>query len=773
MSMDAPSDPRPPVRFYAFGPFVADSVKRLLLREGAAVPLTSKAFDILLTLIAHRDRIVEKDDFMREVWQGAIVEDNNLVRNISTLRKALDEGRDDHRYIVTVPGRGYRFVADVEAGSAVPIVPVAKDESPVAPPLVTTLAPAERVMSRWLYGAIAGAATLVAGLGLALMWVQFPKAPAPSNHPSKIWQLTFDSGLQGEPSWSPDGRMVAYSSDRAGNLDIWVQSVPDGVPFRLTTSAEHDWQPDWSPDGRSVVFRSERNGGGLFVVPASGGAEQQIANFGFHPRWSPDGTRVFFHRSNFQGLNLGAREVFVVNLDGTPARNVRSDVVREFSSFQTAWHPDGRRISIWGTHRTEGLSFWTVPLDEGAPVRSEISEGVQTRLKESAVSFSNPDRIPVAFRWSPSGDALFFEGRSEGVLNLWKINVDPKTLEWREGPERLTTGAELNAELTLTADGRRLAFVSRTEHIRLWSFPFDANAGRLTGPGTPITADGMNALSPDISPDGKQLVYCVERGGRQELWAKSLEDGRETRLVAGDRFRRANPRWSYDSHDVAYTRRENGRSGNAADYSSAIVVASSTGGGEQIFPAVGSMPDMLLDWSTDGAWILGASRHSNRGAYALALFPINPDHDRVARTLASDPHRDLWQARFSPNQKWVSFAAAQPGASAIYSMPARGGTQVAITDGRFFDDRPRWAPDSRTIYFLSNRTGFFNLWGRRFDPDAGVALGEPFEVTRFVGPARTIPPRMIQLGVAITANELVLPISDVSSNIWVLEGLGR
>ncbi len=106
-------------------------------------------------------------------------------------------------------------------------------------------------------------------------------------------------------------------------------------------------------------------------------------------------------------------------------------------------------------------------------------------------------------------------------------------------------------------------------------------------------------------------------------------------------------------------------------------------------------------------------------------------------------------------------------------MPASGGAQVAITDGRFFDDRPRWAPDGRTIYFLSNRTGFFNLWGRRFDPDAGMALGEPFEVTRFVGPAQTIPPRMIQLGVAITAHELVLPISDVSSNIWVLEGLGR
>lgn len=99
--------------FYEFGPFRLDPVERLLLRGNAPVTLTPKVFDILLMLVRNSGRALEKEAFMREIWPDSFVEEGNLNRNISTLRKALGDGQDGQRFIETIPKRGYRFVAPV------------------------------------------------------------------------------------------------------------------------------------------------------------------------------------------------------------------------------------------------------------------------------------------------------------------------------------------------------------------------------------------------------------------------------------------------------------------------------------------------------------------------------------------------------------------------------------------------------------------------------------------------------------------------------------
>src|SRR5262247_3967319 len=99
--------------FYEFGQFRVDTVKYVLTREGEVVPLNLKAFEILLALIQHRGQVLEKNELLQRVWPDTVVEENNLARNISALRKALDEQPNEHQYILTVPGRGYRFVASV------------------------------------------------------------------------------------------------------------------------------------------------------------------------------------------------------------------------------------------------------------------------------------------------------------------------------------------------------------------------------------------------------------------------------------------------------------------------------------------------------------------------------------------------------------------------------------------------------------------------------------------------------------------------------------
>ena len=110
---------------FAFGPFVADAVKRQLWREGSLVPITSKTFDVLVVLLEHRDHTVSKDELLNRVWPETSVNENNLARQISSLRRALGQRPDQHDFLVTVPGQGYRFVAEraasgCAAGDAAP-----------------------------------------------------------------------------------------------------------------------------------------------------------------------------------------------------------------------------------------------------------------------------------------------------------------------------------------------------------------------------------------------------------------------------------------------------------------------------------------------------------------------------------------------------------------------------------------------------------------------------------------------------------------------------
>ena len=110
-----------PTHIYEFGPFRVDPRKRLLLHNGNPVRLPAKAFEILLVLLEGEGRLVEKDELMRRVWPEAVVEENNLTVNMSALRRSLTESPGEHRFVVTVPGRGYQFVADVRQLGSEPL----------------------------------------------------------------------------------------------------------------------------------------------------------------------------------------------------------------------------------------------------------------------------------------------------------------------------------------------------------------------------------------------------------------------------------------------------------------------------------------------------------------------------------------------------------------------------------------------------------------------------------------------------------------------------
>src|SRR5215831_11270361 len=114
----------PPANLYEFGDFQLDPAKRRLQRlDGTPIPLTSRVFDTLLFMVEHHDTVLDKERIMEAVWPDSIVEENNLAQAISKLRQIFGETPGSHTYIVTVPGRGYRFVAGVAKRTATPVTP--------------------------------------------------------------------------------------------------------------------------------------------------------------------------------------------------------------------------------------------------------------------------------------------------------------------------------------------------------------------------------------------------------------------------------------------------------------------------------------------------------------------------------------------------------------------------------------------------------------------------------------------------------------------------
>ena len=738
-----PGDP-----LYEFGRFLADPTAGRLYHAGEEVPLTPKCFKVLIVLVEVRGQRVDKDELFRQVWPDTFVEQNNLARTISMIRKALHERDADEEFIVTIPGRGYRFAAPVRqltrADKDAPRTPA--PDAPAGPAgLFVPVAKAG-----FIPRAAAVAAIMVCGAA-AWMLARSPAAPSGEAPGRKLWQLTSTGRLEGEPTWSPDGRRVAYSSDRSGNFDIWVQPVGGGTPAQITSGPARDWQPSWSPDGRAVAFRSERDGGGLYVVSSDGGGERRISTFGYDPRWSPDGKTLLFRDS---------LDAYVVGQDAAGPSRVASEALAGFAGrFRIAWHPDGRRLSVYGTDREHGASFWTIATDGGRRVRSRVAPSVARRLQDAGLRLGN-------FAWSPEGDSLYFEGRSEGTENLWRITVDPRSLEWIGGPERLTTGSSLESGLSLSPDGTRLAFGSRVESTIAWSLPFDPVAGRITGTGEPITPDGANAEILDMSPDGRQLVYRVNGRNRHELWIRSIDRRADRLRTVEANAAIIQPRWSRDGTQLAYLRRPS-NSGRAA----VVLLAADDKGGERVLTPAGS-PEMVYDWSADGQSLLVRCR-TNSVQSAICRMSNAAPSEREMRVIAADAHRNLYSAKHSPDERWVSFIAApDPTRSTVFVSPADGGAWIPITDGRYFEDKPRWSPDGRTLYFLSNRTGFWNLWGRRFDSRVGTPAGDPFQVSRFDSTSQMIR-NLSDLQIAITRDQLILPITESSGAIWVLENVDR
>ena len=756
-------------RLVRFGTYEVDLPAGELKKCGVKLKLSGQPFQVLAILLEQPGTIVTREELQKRLWPDTFVDvDHNLNTAINKIREVLRDSAESPRFVETVPRRGYRFIAPVE-GAGVEKTPAELLNSGMAKPAA---------LHGWALrvSMLIGACALLAGTGLFIYkWRQVSGPP----RQRPLTRVTFDDGLQSSATWSPDSRFIAYSSDRGGKFDIWVQQVSGGDPVQVTKRPGNNLQPDWSPDGKYIAYRSEDGEGGLFVVPALGGEgqERKIVSFGYLPRWSPDSSQILF-QTHFGPLAIETlNRFYVTQLDGTPPREVLAEFLAKYklSPGSAVWHPDGKRITVWVSDPVgTGPSFWTVPITEGVAIKTEIDPVIKKQLAEVATKGEEGPFAPGrSFTWSPSGKALYFECPYRGAINIWKLTIDPETLR-ASAIDRLTTGPGPDAGVAISADGRRLAFTATSEAIRNWLFTFNATSGLLSKDGRAISSHERSASMPVLSRDGKMVAFCVSRAGRQELWEKSLLDGREAPVIT-DEYDRGCPEWSPDGRQLTYLRYK------TDTYESQLMVWSSDSRGEEPLTGWGhpGQDTAVYDWSPDGKSLL-MSQPSADSREEVWLLPAAsaPHAETAAQKIVSDPGYDLWQAHFSPNGRWIVFEAVAKNSptaaeSALYVVPAAGGSWIRITEGKPWDDKPRWSPDGKTIYFVSSHGGIFNVWGIRFDPTKGKPLGEPFRVSSFESPRLMIPRSISPVALSLTEDKLVLTLEEVSGGIWVLDNVDR
>jgi dipeptidyl aminopeptidase/acylaminoacyl peptidase len=206
-----------------------------------------------------------------------------------------------------------------------------------------------------------------------------------------------NTGLTTDSALSPDGKLLAYASDRGGkgNLDIWVQQVAGGEALQLTHDSADESEPAFSPDGSQIAFRSEHDGGGIYVVPSLGGDARRIVDGGREPRFSPDGSQIAYWTGkslNFVVNTPGVSRIYIIPSGGGDPLAIQPG----FSwARQFRISPDGKQLLFLGVRDPDSLpDWWMAPVGRrGGENRRPGSLKAWGRL--AAEAFFNPAAGPA------------------------------------------------------------------------------------------------------------------------------------------------------------------------------------------------------------------------------------------------------------------------------------------------------------------------------------------------------------------------------------------
>jgi len=568
---------------YQFGPFQLDAKDRMLLREGEYVPLAPKVFETLLALVEHRGRIVDKEELLKEIWPNTFVEEVSLAKNVSTLRKALDDTHPP-RYIETIPKRGYRFVAEVR-----PVVdgrgpdPDSANPVPGSGPLRGHL----RRTRLWWAGSLL-AVTLAGLVWWSLRVGHFPNPNAPS---PKTIPVTSYPGHESQAAFSPDSARIAFVWDRApkDTPHIYVKVSGKETPLQLTSGPGSDSKPAWSPDGKLIWFlRTSADQRVWYQIPAPGGPVRKLAEVspyfdlgsGNSPYAAPDGNSLAIVDKNSPG---DPASIFLLSLRTLELRKVTAPPAGTTGDYYPAFSPDGRKLAFARAVSFSATDLYVMALSDGKPKRLTF-DGVTIE----------------GLAWTADGrDIVFSSRRGDSVNALWRIAAAGGE------PERLGAVGKDVSSPAISVRGGRLAYTQSLDDMNIWRFDLDAT-GQVASKAQ-VIASTFRDSDPDYAPDGARIAFVSGRSGGFGIWVSNADGSDPHLLFDGGAHVTGSPRWSPDGRWIAFDTRSNNQ-GKPGDPD--IYLVSAGGGAARRVTAEGG--GVAPSWSHDGRWIYFGSTRTGR-----------------------------------------------------------------------------------------------------------------------------------------------------------------
>jgi DNA-binding winged helix-turn-helix (wHTH) protein/Tol biopolymer transport system component len=681
-----------------FDRFEIDLERRRLLSDGEQVALKSKAFNLLVVLAAHRGELVTKERLLELVWEGQFVEENNLTVHVAALRKALGEQKGENKFIVTVPGKGYQFVASVIEPSRNDEVIVERtnyqrvvieeeifDDSSDSE---QALLPPGRSRFRWPVAAVGVLAALLVGVATTawLVKARDPESPALL----KTDTFTTPGGIPERVAISRDGRSIVYSLRRNSLDSIWLGDTESGNGMQLTEASIRIHQfLAFDPEGKNIYFTAKDDAHRVWTlmrISRLGGAVTELtAGVNSSIAVSPDGKQIAFIR---RGAGSDGQSLMIVDSESGKNEKIlfRPQAPQKLVGNGVSWSPDGARIAI-------GISG-----EDGAGCRI------------STVSVTDASVTPISDVACNSGSNLVWQadGNSLLLLSTGRENEDRGLVEisYPDGAVTTLLDGTLSFSmycLSATADRQVGLLSQRTDTEIRVADSIDSKVSDLSIRGSSASSEGNQGVA--VAPDGK-LIFAATQG-RSRVIMEADESGNTKQLTAAtDGSEDGQVSVSSDNRYLVF---ESSRSGNTQiwranrDGSSLLQLTHRDSSSE---PTI----------SPDGRSVFFTVR--KEATSAVYKVSINGDHPEKVIDNAS------WPA-ITPDGRFIAYSVGAPTETAdrrIGISRVTGGAPVktfALPATDILYNRLRWSPDGRSIIYKDLVAG---LWRQPIDGGAPARI---------------------------------------------------
>ncbi len=431
------------------------------------------------------------------------------------------------------------------------------------------------------------------------------------------------------PRFSPDGKWIAFSSDRNGNMDVFIIPSEGGLAKQLTFHSADDTVQGWTPDGKAVLFASNRGEdfmGKLYVVSVDGGMPRSAgADMGVYGCFSPDGKKLAINRKSQSYWRKFYRGAYQSDVTVVDIAEKKFKDLTDFDGMDSfpMWSQDGH--------------IYFVSDREGGGLTNIYRVSERGGKAERVTDFKSGDvRFPAM---SSDGKVIVFEHD----FGIWKLDVSSKKVTpikldiAAETQESLTEVREFNSlvdDYDLAPNGRRIAF---SIHGEIFTAPVEE------GDLKQITDGPARDVNPQFSPDGKWIAFVSDRSGREEIYVVAADGSGEAKKLTDIDALKSGFAWSPDSKEIVFTASDNKLRKVNAETAQVTELASSKYGN------IGTPV-----WSPDGKWIAYSKPERTRTS-DIYLIPASGGEEKK---VTFDSYSDT-NPRFSPDGRKLYFVRVE------------------------------------------------------------------------------------------------------------------